>query len=97
MQIAKACDLRGLAHEHQSGAGKASICQAIERLSKVLYEVDLPYAVLPTIDLAVGAAIIGRIDCRDPSPEGHDHGSIKIFRQGIQFNHVGDRLQNGNG
>ncbi len=97
MQFAKACDLRGLAHEHQRGAGKASICQAIEGSSQVLYEVGLAFTVLPTIDFSLRAAISGGIDCRVPGSEGHDHGSVKIFRQSIQFNHVGDRLQSGNG
>lgn len=80
LQITEAGDLRGLAHEHQRGAGKASIGQEIEELSEVLYEVDLPLTVLAPTDLAVGAAISGGIDCRDSCPEVQDHGGVEIFK-----------------
>jgi len=60
-------------------------------------EVDLPFTVVPTTDLAVGAAIGGSIDRRGPGPQGHDHGGVEILGNGIQFDHVGDRLQSRDG
>ena len=92
LEIAKACQPRRFARKRESGADEPLACEAIEGLSKVLNEMDLSFAVLPTIDLAVSVAIGGGIDRFDPLPQGLHHGGVEILREGIQFDRVDDGL-----
>src|SRR5512136_77746 len=95
LQLAKSGQLRRLAHEAERARHERLTDEAAERLSNIPDEGDLPFAVAAPVDFAIGAAISGRIQLPHPATQRLHHGDIQIFRERVQFDCVGDRLQPG--
>ena len=67
--------------------------QPVKRMAEIFDKIDLALTVLAAVDLAVGAAIGGNVECCQLRPECRRHGQVEVFGQGFKFDGVRDGLK----